>query len=104
MTAATTFQGAPDNFNPAEALEILHTEIVDIEAFAHAAGEAVTQLPHASTPEDRRVFARVYTLVSRIAEDIAAVVAHGDELIAALSQHQQRRHARARPDPVAPAS
>jgi len=25
-----------DNFNPAEALEALHTEIVDIEAFAHA--------------------------------------------------------------------
>lgn len=94
----------PDNFNPAEALETLHTEIVDLEAFAHAAGEAVTQLPHASTPEERRVFARVYTLVSRVAEDVAAVVAHGDELIAALSEYQQRRHACARPAPVSPAT
>ena len=36
---------APDNFDPAAALESLHTEIVDIEALAHAAGEAVTLLP-----------------------------------------------------------
>jgi hypothetical protein len=50
------------NFSPAAALESLHTEIVEIEAFAHAAGEAVTFLPHASNPEDRRTFARIYTL------------------------------------------
>jgi hypothetical protein len=93
-----------DNFNPAAALETLHTEIVDIEAFAHAAGEAVTRLPHTSNPEDRRTFARIYTLVTRIADDVGTVVAHGDELIATLSEHLQRRQTRAKPDPQPPAT
>jgi hypothetical protein len=31
-----------DNFNPADALESLHTRITELEAIAHAAGEAVT--------------------------------------------------------------
>jgi hypothetical protein len=79
------------SFDPAAALEALHTEIVDIEAFAHAAGEAVIQLPHTSNPELRRVFARIYTLVSKVAADVHAAVRHGDELIAELSAHLQRR-------------
>jgi hypothetical protein len=78
---------ARDNFNPAEALEALHTEIVDIEAFAHAAGEAVTRLPHSSNRELRRTYARIYTLVSKVAEDVTAAARHGDKLIAALSGH-----------------
>ncbi|TMQ05859.1 MAG: hypothetical protein E6J90_47835 [Deltaproteobacteria bacterium] len=80
-----------DSFNAADALEALHTQIVDIEAFAHAAGEAVTRLPHASNPELRRIFARIYTLVSKVAEDVTTCVRHGDKLIAALSVHLQRR-------------
>jgi hypothetical protein len=80
------------SFNAADALEALHTEIVDIEAFAHAAGEAVTRLPHTSNPELRRIFARIYTLVSKVAVDVNAAVRHGDKLIAALSAHLQRRH------------
>lgn len=80
-----------DGFNCAEALEALHTEIVDIEAFAHAAGEAVTHLPHTSNPELRRVYARIYTLVSKVAADLNACVRHGDKLIAALSKHLQNR-------------
>ena len=81
------------SFNAADALEALHTEIVDIEAFAHAAGEAVLQLPHTSNPELRRVFARIYTLVSKVAIDVHVAVRHGDQLIAALSAHMQRRPA-----------
>jgi hypothetical protein len=78
------------SFDPAAALEALHTEIVDIEAFAHAAGEAVIRLPHTSNPELRRVFARIYTLVSKVAADVHATVRHGDRLIAELSAHLQR--------------
>jgi hypothetical protein len=81
------------SFNAAEALEALHTEIVDIEALAHAAGEAVIRLPHTSNPELRRVFARIYTLVSKVALDLNAAVRHGDKLIAELSAHMQRRPA-----------
>lgn len=82
-----------DDFSVAEALEALHTEIVEIEAFAHAAGEAVTQLPHTRNPELRRVFTRIYTLVSKVANDITACARHGDQLIAETSAHLQRRGA-----------
>jgi hypothetical protein len=76
-----------DNFDPADALESLHTRIVELEAIAHAAGEAVTRLPHASTPTQRRDLARIYTLVTRVANDATAAAAQGDKLIAALSLH-----------------
>ena len=87
---ATSGLPAP-SFDAAAALEALHTEIVDIEAFAHAAGEAVIRLPHTSNPELRRVFARIYTLVSKVAVDLNAAARHGDKLIAELSAHLQRR-------------
>jgi hypothetical protein len=76
-----------DNFNPADALESLHTEIVELEAFAHAAGEVVTRLPHTSDPAQRRDFTRLYTLVSKVATAAAAAATHGDHLIAALSSY-----------------
>jgi hypothetical protein len=77
----------PDNFNPGDALESLHTEIVELEAFAHAAGEAVTRLPHTSDPNQRRNFTRLYALVSKVATDAAAAATHGDQLVAALSAY-----------------
>jgi hypothetical protein len=80
-------QPAPDNFDPAAALESLHTEIVDIEALAHAAGEAVTLLPRPDNPEQRRNLARIYTLVTKLASEISTTVAYGDDLIAALGSH-----------------
>jgi hypothetical protein len=83
-----------DNFSPADALESLHTEIVDLEAFAHAAGEAVTRLPRPSDPEQRRDLTRIYALVSKVANDAATAAAHGDELIAALSAHMHSQRGR----------
>jgi hypothetical protein len=80
-----------DNFDATDALESLHTEIVQIEAIAHAAGEAVTRLPHATDPQQRRAFARIYALVSKLADDVATAVVHGDAMIAALAAHLQRR-------------
>lgn len=58
-----------DNFNPADALESLHTEIVQLEAFAHAAGEAVTRMPRPSNRAALREFVRVYALVSKVADE-----------------------------------
>lgn len=80
-----------NDFNAAEALEAYHTEIVEIEALAHAAGEAVTHLRHTSDPELRRIFARIYTLTSKVAADLNASVRRGDKLIAALSRHMQSK-------------
>jgi hypothetical protein len=78
---------SPDNFDPADALETLHTEIVQFEACAHAAGEAISRLPPPSSPTERRDFARLYALVSRVANDATAAATHSDHLIAALSSH-----------------
>jgi hypothetical protein len=85
-----------DNFNPGDALETLHTEIVELEAFAHAAGEAVTRLPHTSDLKQRRDFTRLYALVSRVATDAAAAATHGDQLVAALSAYLEAQ--RTNPD------
>jgi hypothetical protein len=80
-----------DNFNPADALERLHTELVQLEVFAHAAGEAVTRLRRPSNRAARREFVRVYALVSKVADDAVAAVALGDGLIAELGRYLQRR-------------
>jgi uncharacterized protein YcaQ len=84
-----------DNFHPGDALESLHAEIVQLEAFAHAAGVAITQYPFPSEPTQRRVFARIFTLVTRVANDANAAVTHGQTLVSALSDHQQRRRTEA---------
>jgi hypothetical protein len=80
----------PSNFNPAEALERLHLEIVQVEALANAASEAVVQLPFPSDREERRVFDRVYALVTKVAEETGGVVTYGNEQLAALAVYLQR--------------
>jgi hypothetical protein len=80
-----------DNFSPGDALESLHAEIVEIEALAYAASEAITHYPYPTEPTARRAFARIYTLVTKVAQDTDAAVTHGQELVAALSAHLQRR-------------
>jgi hypothetical protein len=66
---------------------LLHTELVEIEAFAHAAGEAVTLLPSTSSARQRRVFARLYTLVTRTANEASAALALSENLVSSLSMH-----------------
>jgi hypothetical protein len=104
--ASVANQSLLDNFTPASALEALHTEIVDIEALAHAAGEAVTRLPRPTNPDERRALARVYTLVTRLAADVTATVTHGDALIAALGTYLATRRStppdRPKPTPPSP--
>jgi len=89
---------APHNFNPADALESFHLEITDIEAYAHAVGEAIVELNPPTNPEQRRIYKRVYTLINKLVEDVTTTVAHGDQHIAALAA---RRAAKAdAPEPT----
>ncbi len=90
-----------DNFNPGTALEQLYTELVDVEALAHAAGEAVTLLPSATSPEQRRHLARIYTLVTRTASEASAALALGESLVGALSSHTAARRTDQRPPKAA---
>ena len=82
-----------DNFNPADALESLHTDVVQLEAFAHLAAEVITRLPTPSNREQRRDYRRLHALVAKVADDAIAAVSHGDALIAALSADMAARRA-----------
>jgi hypothetical protein len=81
----------PAPFNPAEALQSLHGEVLQLEALIHAASEAVTQLPFPADREERRVFDRVYALVTKAADETNALVRYSDELIAALGVYLNSR-------------
>ena len=82
----------PSNFNPGDALERLYNELVDVEALAHAAGEAVTELSSTS-PRLRRSVARLYALVTRTANEAGAALALGENLVSALSAHMAAQRA-----------
>jgi len=64
----------PATFDPGEALESLYLQVVDLEALANAANEAVVQLPVPPGREARLPFNRVYALVSKFADETSAVV------------------------------
>jgi hypothetical protein len=84
---------SPGTFDPAEALQNLHGQVIQLEAMTHAASEAVTRLPFPEGREDRRIFDRIYTLVTKVADETEALVRYGDELISALAAYLQRRRA-----------
>ena|SRR6185503_7297470 len=73
-----------NNFQCMEALHAFRLEVIQLEALTNAASEAVTQLPFPSDREERRIFDRVYALVTKVADETTALVAYGDELIAEL--------------------
>jgi hypothetical protein len=80
-----------NNFDPGEALENLHLELIGLESFAHAAAEAMTQLPFPQGRENRRVFDHAYTLVNQVADHAHKTLRYGDQLVAALTQHRQKQ-------------
>ena len=91
--SATPSNATPSNFSSGDALERLYNELVDVEALAHAAGEAVTLLPSASSPKMRRSFARLYALVTRTANEATAALTLGENLVSALSAHMAAQRA-----------
>jgi hypothetical protein len=92
-----------DNFNAADALESLHTEVVQLEAFTHLAAEVITRLSPPSNREQRRDYRRLYALVAKVADDAIAAVSHGDALIATLSAEMAARRAQRTHPPSAKA-
>jgi hypothetical protein len=103
-TRSTVPKNRPlDNFNPADALESLHTEVVQLEAFAHVAAEVITRLTPPASREQRRDYRRLYALVAKVADDAIAAVRHGDALIAALSTDMAARRAQRSAPPLAKA-
>ena len=90
-----------DDFNPAEALESLYADLIQVDAFANAASEAIVELRSPSSRAERRTFARIHTLVTRVADEARAALLHGDAMVAALSAHVAARRARQDTDTTA---
>ena len=76
------------NFSPADALERLYVELIEVEALAYAAGEAIAELRTGSNR--RRIHNRLHTLVTRTASQATAALALGESLVSALSAHMAR--------------
>jgi hypothetical protein len=66
---------------------------VDLEALTNAANEAVVQLPFPSDREAREPFNRVYTLVTKIANETSAMVRNGGQMMDALTAHLESKQA-----------
>jgi hypothetical protein len=62
-----------------------------VEALLNAAQEVVVELPPGSNIQERRMFARIYTLVTKAAEEASTAIGRGDEAVAALSAHMKAR-------------
>lgn len=94
----------PDRFNPADALESIYADLIQVDAFAHAASEAIVELRCPTSRAERRTFARIYTLVTKAADEARTALLHGDQLVSALSAHLDARRARRDGDPPGPES
>jgi len=79
------------NFNLASALESLHAAILQAETLAQVASDAVDHLHYPSSARARREFTRMQILVGKAADAVSAALAHGDELMAALTRHLEDR-------------
>lgn len=92
----------PDNFNAAHALESVYMDLIQIDAFAHAAREALVELRCPSNRAERRTYNRIYTLVAKVADEARAALLHGDALVVALSAHMEAHGAPGDTDPPTP--
>ena len=79
------------NANVNAATKLQRTLVLQIEALANAASEAVINLPFPSGREERRIYDRVYALVTKVADETTAAVIYGNEILAELAAHLQRR-------------
>lgn len=73
----------PDNFDPGFLIRRLYDDLVEIEALAVTADEAVTMLPPNPTgKKHKQTVARLYSLVGKTASRVFAALERGEELVA----------------------
>ena len=80
-----------DHPNAADALESVYVDLIQVDAFAHAARQAIVELRYPANRAERRTYDRIYTLVTKVADEARAALLHGGALIAALSAHMEAR-------------
>jgi hypothetical protein len=72
---------APDNFTLGLRIRRIYDALVELEALAIGADEAVTNLPVTPTGRHKRTIARLYSLVGQTSGRATAVLELGEELI-----------------------
>ncbi len=73
---------SPDNFDPGILITQLYEDLVEVEALAVTADEAVTQLPPKPRGKYGRTLARLYTLVGKTSGRAQGALERGEELVA----------------------
>jgi hypothetical protein len=76
-----------DNFDPGILIQRLYDDLVEVEALAITADEAVTMLPPSPSGKYKRTLARLYTLVGKTAGRASAALERGEELVALHAAH-----------------
>jgi hypothetical protein len=72
---------APDNFTIRLRIRRIYDALVELEALAIGADEAVTNLPVTPTGRHKRTIARLYSLVGQTSGRATAVLELGEELV-----------------------
>jgi len=73
-------------------ISLVFDGLVEIEALAVTADEAVTNLPVAPTGKHKRTLKRLYTLVSKTSERAQGVLERGEELTALVAAVRAGKH------------
>lgn len=72
----------PDNFDTGLLINQLYEDLVEVEALAVTADEAVTQLPPKPRGKYGKTLARLYTLVGKTSGRAQGALERGEELVA----------------------
>jgi hypothetical protein len=75
-------QPSPDNFDTSLLINQLYEDLVEVEALAVTADEAVTELPPRPRGKYGRILARLYTLVGKTSGRAQGALERGEELVA----------------------
>ena len=78
---------SPDNFDPGVLIALLYDDLVEVEALAVTADEAVTNLPPRPRGKYGRTLARLYTLVGKTSGRAQGALERGEELVALHAAH-----------------
>jgi len=73
---------SPDNPEIGVLIALLYEDLVEVEALAVTADEAVTQLPPRPPGRHGRTLARLYTLVGKTSGRAQGALERGEELVA----------------------
>ena len=82
---------SPDNFDPGVLIALLYDDLVEVEALAVTADEAVTNLPPRPRGKYGRTLARLYTLVGKTSGRAQGALERGEELVALHEAHLAAR-------------